>query len=448
MERTAMEQLLRWKARKNRKPLIIHGARQVGKTYLIREMLQRNQISYCEYNLVERTDILKFLESAEKTSDISERLAMYSDVPLVEGESVVFLDEIQKYPDIVTKIKFLVDEGKYRYILSGSNLGVELKGIKSIPVGYVDEWQMMPMNFKEFTLASGIKESVWNHVQECFEKRIPVDQIIHDKLIQAFYYYLIVGGMPAVVQVYNESRSMDRIDEEQKSIINQYKADFTRYEDENRKLKVKAVYDNIPAQLNKQNHKFIFTMLDKELKFDRYEESFLWLKDAAVAIPSYIVTEMRRPLQMSKETNVFKLFLSDVGLLTSCYSMAVKLQLLEMNPDNELNNGALFENFVAQEIYSANRSPYYYKKASLGEVDFVIERDDKIIPIEVKSGKSYKKHAALNSLLEKEQLEEAYVLSTYNVEQEGKVIYLPLYMIGLLCEENKIDPKKNKIPKL
>lgn len=416
-----------------KKALLIYGARQVGKTWLIREMLKRNNISFCEYNLIERTDVLSFLETASEASEIAERLALYSDVPLREKESIVFLDEIQKYPDIVTKIKFLVDEGRFRYILSGSNLGVELKGIRSVPVGYMEEWQMMPMNYEEFALASGVSAAALSHMQECFRMRKAVDEIVHQKLIRSFYYYLVTGGMPAVVNVLNESHSLERIDTEQKNIINQYKADFTRYELENRKLKVRAVYDNIPAQLDKQNRKFTFTMLDKELKFDRYEESFLWLKDAAVAIPSYIVSEPKSPLQISRETNVFKLFMSDVGLLTSCFPMSTKRELLEMNPERELNNGALFENFVAQEICAYGCLPYYFKKKSIGEVDFIIERESEVCLIEVKSGSGYKKHAALNNMMERFALDHAYVLSLNNLENEGKITYLPIYMIGLLC---------------
>ena len=437
MYRKYEEKIQNW-VNSGKKALLIYGARQVGKTYLIRKVLNKNKISFCEYNLIERSDIREFLMSTKDSAEISEKLGLYSDVPLVEHESVIFLDEIQKYPDIVTKIKFLVDEGRYRYILSGSNLGVELKGIKSMPVGYVDMWQMAPMTFDEFALASGVPGTMIDHYRECFELRIPVDPIIHEKLLKAFYYYLIVGGMPAIVREYNESHSIERIDAEQKGIINQYKADFTRYEAENRKLKVISVYDNIPAQLNKQNRKFKFTLLDKELKFERYEESFLWLKDAAVAIPSYIVSEPRQPLQMSRETNVFKLFLNDVGLLTSCYPMSVKKQLLEMNPDNEINNGSLFENYVAEEIFAAGLSPYYYKKNGVGEVDFIIERDDKPIPIEVKSGKDYKKHKALDHLLEKYTFDEVYVLSVNNVEIEENILYYPIYMAGVLCESEKL----------
>lgn len=414
------------------KALLIYGARQVGKTYLIREMLKRNGISYCEYNLIERTDILEWLSKGMTAGDISNRLALNSDVPLKEGESVIFLDEIQKYPDIVTKIKFLVDEGKYRYILSGSNLGVELKNIKSIPVGYVDEWQMMPMNFEEFALNSGVSEAMISHMSECYRSTQPVDEVVHNKLMQAFYYYLITGGMPAVVREYNSSHSLEKIDNEQRSIINQYKADFSQYERDEHKLRIRAIYDNIPSQLNKQNRRFVFSELDKELKFDRYENSFLWLKDAAVAIPAYIVSAPESPLKISSATNVFKLFMSDVGLLTCCYPFSVKKDLLNMNPDREINNGALFENYVAQELYASGYELYYYKRKNEGEVDFIIDRDDMAVPVEVKSGKDHRKHAALNHLIKNYNFDVAYVLYPGNVESEGNIVYLPIYMAGLL----------------
>ena len=423
----------------SRKALLIYGARQVGKTYLIREMLKRNGITYSEYNLLEREDILEYLKSEKDSAEIMKRLAMYSDVPLEKGKSVIFLDEIQLYPDIVTKIKFLADNGMYRLILSGSNLGVELKGIKSIPVGYVEMFQMYPLDFKEFAKAVGIGDSILEHMNECYKDLKPVDDIAHNKLIQAFYYYLIVGGMPAVVNAYNETHSLEMVNKEQESIINQYKADFIKYEAENKRLKIISIYDSIPAQLNKQNRKFKFTMLNRELKFDRYEDSFLWLKDAGVAIPTYIADLPVSPLEMSRETNVFKLYMSDVGLLTSCYPLAVRKELLEMNPENEINNGSLFENYVAQEILANELAPYYFKKRDVGEVDFIIENDDGATPIEVKSGSDYKKHTALNNIMKKYRFNKAYVVSANNIEVEEDITYIPIYMTGLICGAKEQD---------
>lgn len=445
MYRFAEERMNDWISH-SKKALLIYGARQVGKTYLIRKMLRSHNISYFEVNLQEREDIVSMLREEKDISKISEMFALYSDVVLEDQNAIVFLDEIQLYPEIITKIKFLVDEGRFRYVLSGSNLGVELKGIKSIPVGYVDMWQMYPMNFEEFMIAMGVQKKTIDHLKLCYEKRMPVDELIHKRITGLFYYYLIVGGMPAAVQIFLEKRNLMLLDQEQKGILALYKADFVKYEAENRRLKIIAVFDNIPAQLNKQNHRFVFTMLNKELKFERYEESFLWLKDAAVALPVYISTEPVSPLVSSKETNVFKLFQSDVGLLTSCYPATVKKTLLEMNPDNEINNGALFENFVAQELSGNELTAYYYKTTKIGEVDFLVELDGAVIPVEVKSGKNYKKHAALNKLMKIENyhLSEAIVLSLHNVEVENHIVYLPIYMATFM----KASPVQNIVVEL
>lgn len=423
----------------SKKALLIYGARQVGKTYLIREMLKRNSISYFEINFQEREDILKAIKDLNNAEDISMRLALYSDEPLIEKESVIFLDEVQLYPEIITKIKFLVDEGKYRYILSGSNLGVELKGIKSIPIGYIDMFKMYPMNYLEFVEAIGINQNTIDYLKECFDKLEPVDEIIHKRMLNAFYYYLICGGMPSVVDTFVKTRNLREVRDEQQNIIRQYKADFIKYENVDKKLKIISIYDSIPAQLNQQNRRFIFTQLDKELKFDRYENSFLWLKDAAVAIPIYIAKKPKAPLILSKSKNQFKLFMSDVGLLTSSYPDYISKELLNMNPEYEINNGALFENFIAQELVSMNIQPYYFKSKNISEIDFLIEYDNQVIPLEIKSGKDYKIHKALDNLLNTREysIKKAYILSPSNIEIDDKNIYLPIYMTGLF--NNRID---------
>lgn len=423
----------------SKKALLIYGTRQVGKTYLIREMLKRNSISYFEINFQEREDILKAIKDLNNAEDISMRLALYSDEPLIEKESVIFLDEVQLYPEIITKIKFLVDEGKYRYILSGSNLGVELKGIKSIPIGYIDMFKMYPMNYLEFVEAIGINQNTIDYLKECFDKLEPVDEIIHKRMLNAFYYYLICGGMPSIVDTFVKTRNLREVRDEQQNIIRQYKADFIKYENVDKKLKIISIYDSIPAQLNQQNRRFIFTQLDKELKFDRYENSFLWLKDAAVAIPIYIAKKPKAPLILSKSKNQFKLFMSDVGLLTSSYPDYISKELLNMNPEYEINNGALFENFIAQELVSMNIQPYYFKSKNIGEIDFLIEYDNQVIPLEIKSGKDYKIHKALDNLLNTREysIKKAYILSPSNIEIDDKNIYLPIYMTGLF--NNRID---------
>ncbi len=265
-----------------------------------------------------------------------------------------------------------------------------------------------------------------------------MDDFIHQKLLSLFFIYLIVGGMPDAVKKYIETKDIREVDKIQKDIVELYKEDFSQYEHEDKKLKLKSIYEIVPAELNKQNKKFVFTMLDKELKFDRYENSFLWLKDAGVVIPVYNADSPTVPLLASKSSNIFRLFSSDIGLLTSAYPAETKIELISQN--GEVNNGAHFENAVAQQLLANGFEPCFCKKKNLGELDFLIEMGGKVVPIEVKSGKGYKSHKALDNYMEVPDyhLERAYVFSTFNVEKKGEVINLPIYMSYLL-KEPKID---------
>lgn len=444
MFRYAETRIQRW-IDQGKGALLIYGARQVGKTWLIREMLQRNDIHFFEVNLQERDDILAQLKSVSNAAELSSLLALYSNVPLEERKSVIFLDEIQLYPDILSKIKFLVDEGKFRYILSGSNLGVELKGLHSMPVGYVEQWQMFPMNIFEFAIAMGAKAETIDYLKTCFTEHKPVDPLIHQQMIRAFYYYLMTGGMPAVVSTFIEKQNMAAVDAEQKNILNQYKADFIKYEAENRRLRIISVFDTIPSQLNKQNRRFTFTELNKELRFERYEESFLWLKDAAVAIPVYNTQEPRMPLEQSRSSNLFRLFQSDVGLLTACYPARLRQEILQMNPDAEINFGSLFENYVACELYASELKVYYYKTAKIGEIDFITELEGNVLPIEVKSGKDYKRHKSLDNLMSHPayNIPRSVVFSLNNLENSDKILYCPIYMTPFFRPDQPDDQKIN-----
>lgn len=438
MYRLCEEKIKAWFKNKE-DALLITGARQVGKTYIIRKVLKELHISYFEINFYHQPEIA---DEILKTSDIKElvnKFFLYSPTPLEKGKSVIFLDEVQEFPEIITKIKFLVDDKTFKYILSGSLLGVELKGIRSLPVGYLEEIKMYPLSFFEFALALGERNDVLTYLKMCYENKSVVDSIIHSRMLKIFYYYLVVGGMPKVVQTFLETKNLLRIEEEQKNILALYRTDFSKYEQLDRRLKIISIYDNIPTQLNKQNLKFVFTYLNKELKFDRYEQSFLWLKEAGVAYPCYICQEPKMPLEISKEKNNFKLFSSDVGLLVSYYPYRAKLDLLAENVSKELNNGALFESFVAQTIASGNKNLYYYKSNKIGEIDFLIENSMQLIAIEVKSGSDYKIHRSLDKLITNYHIDEAIVLSTENIEVDGKINYVPIYLSELLFFEDKKD---------
>ena len=416
------------------KALLVTGARQIGKTWLIREEIAKSGYRKFEVNFIDQPDLVDYLNVKMSANEFLVKLKMIMPEDCKPQETVVFFDEIQKCPEIVTKIKFLVEEGSFKYVMSGSLLGVELKGITSVPVGYLTVLRMYPMDFEEFMIANNVSKTTLEMLKAKFETCQPVDEFIHQKLLSLFFIYLIVGGMPDAVKIYIATKDIREVDKVQRDIVALYKEDFSQYESEDKKLKLISIYDIIPAELNKQNKKFVFTMLNKELKFDRYENSFLWLKDAGVALPVYNVEAPVIPLKASKSSNVFRLFSNDTGLLTSAYPAETKLELI--NKNSEVNNGAHFENAVAQQLTANGLEPYFCKKKNIGELDVLVEMDGKVVPIEVKSGKAYKAHKSLDNFMKISDyhIEKAYVLSVANMEQEGSVVYLPIYMCYLLKE--------------
>ncbi len=431
MYRKDCETISKW-IKESNKALLVTGAKQIGKTWLIRDEINKSGYNIFEINFIDQPEMVTYLNVEESAENFLIKLKMIMPESCKPHNTIVFFDEIQKCPNIVTKIKFLVDEGSFKYVMSGSLLEIELKGITSTPVGYLTILRMYPMDFEEFMIANNVSNVTLNKLKECFDSLQPLDGFIHQKLLSLFYIYLIVGGMPDAVKKYIETKDIREVDSILKDIIFLYKEDFSKYEQDNKKLKIISIYNLIPSQLNKQNKKFVFTMLNKELKFDRYENSFLWLKEAGVAIPVYNVEAPTVPLITSKATNVFKLFLSDTGLLTSFYSTETKMKLI--NKDSEVNNGAHFENAVAQQLLANGLLPYYIKKKALGELDFLVELDGKVIPIEVKSGANYKKHQSLDNYMKIDNynLKEAYVFCIGNIEKENNIIYLPIYMSYLL----------------
>lgn len=414
------------------KALLVTGARQVGKTWLIKNEIEKSRYVKFEINFIDQKDMIAYLNADLSAEEFLLRLRMIMSDECKEGETIVFFDEIQKCPEIVTKIKFLVDDGSFKYVLSGSLLGVELKGIASVPVGYLTTLRMYPMDFEEFMIANGVSETTRYMLEERFSTNTSVDDLIHEKLLAIFFVFLIVGGMPDAVKTYIETKDIRKVNLIQQNITLQYREDFSQYEAEDKKLRLKAVYDAIPSELNKQDKRFIFVDIDKELKFSRYENSFLWLKNAGVAIPVYNVDEPNIPLLASSHSNLFRLFSSDTGLLTSAYPVETKIELIKKN--GEVNNGAHFENAVAQALTANGLIPYYCKKKNIGEIDFLVEVDSEVVAIEVKSGSDYKAHRALDKFIKipNYRIDKAYVLSKGNVEVAGDVTYLPIYMSYLI----------------
>ncbi len=417
-----------------RNALLIAGARQTGKTYSIRQF-GKSFKSFVEINFIEMPEAVELFKGAKSSSDILLRLSAIATVPLVKGETLVFFDEVQQCPDIVTAIKFLVDEGSYRYILSGSLLGVELKDLRSEPVGYMGVKDMYPLDFEEFISCVGVGESVIDALREAWHNRTAVDEFVHGKLMELFRLYLIVGGMPAAVSKYVETNNLQEVMAVQQDIIRLYKRDIAKYDSDN-KLYIEEIFNLIPPELNAKNKRFVLKRLNENAKFERMQNSFLWLTNAGVALPVYNVEEPKTPLLLARSRNLFKLFQSDVGLLACQYADGIQLRVIK--GDSDINFGSIYENAVAQELVAHGIVPYYYNNKKRGELDFVIELGGKVLPIEVKSGKDYESHRALSNIMDCDEygLSQAVVFNNDNLRVVGKIVYAPIYMVMFLEKYN------------
>ena len=402
--------------------LLVTGARQVGKSYIIKKTLEENNIDYVSFDLIIDKTILKALSNAiNKDVETFISVLRVSSKRILNDDTIIFIDEVQECKEILTVIKYLVNYGKYRYILSGSLLGVELVDLRSAPVGYLKIIDMYPLDLQEFLLANGLGDDVIKYLKECFDTKQRVNEFIHEQLIDAFYKYLIVGGMPAAVQEYINTGDFMRVKVIHDEIYRLYKIDFTKYEEKN-KLKLIKTYDLIPSELNSKNKRYVFKNLNDNLRFERYENSFNWLESAGVSLPCYNVTEFMIPLEASKKSNLFKLFLSDVGMLSSFYGSATILELL--NRGKNINCGAMFENAIAQELKAHGFKLQYFNNKKHGEVDFLIEYNNQLLPIEVKSGKDYQIHSALSYFLNQKSFDKAIVFSNNNLEENLNAVYL------------------------
>lgn len=423
----------------NSSALLLTGARQTGKTVAIRKYAQTHDLDLLEINFFEDTKAHNIFKGAAGVEEVLLRLSSYADKMLVPGRTLVFLDEIQRFPDALTWVKFLVEDGRFRYALSGSLLGVELQNIRSVPVGTMDVVEVFPLSLSEFACAVGVNADVMQHLRRCWEERCPVDGLIHEKMMQVVSLYLMVGGMPAVVQTYLDTKDLRAVQQKQKEIMRLYKWDISQY-DPQHKLYLDEIFSLIPAELNAKNKRFILKDLNEHRQFDRHENGFIWLRDAGVALPTYNVEEPCVPLLLAKSRSLFKLFQSDVGLLASQYSDDIPLQILSGNVT--VNFGAIYENLVAQELRRGGFSLYFFNSKKQGEVDFLIEQDAEIIPIEVKSGKDYQRHRALNNIMDDSAyaISQAFVLTNDNLAVSEKITYAPIYMIMFFEKPRLSEP--------
>lgn len=421
-----------------KKALLVEGARQVGKTYAIRKTGSECFKNVVEINFINQPKFREAFSVPSDAKNILLRLSALANTTLEPGNTLIFFDEVQECPEIVTAIKFLVDEGSYRYVMSGSLLGVELKDIRSVPVGYLTVKPMFPLDLEEFAEAVGMSKEVMNHVRVCYEDKKAVDEVIHEKMNDLVRLYLVVGGMPEAVQKYIDTNNLQTVRSAQLDIMHLYAKDIAKYGPEN-KLYIKNIFDLVPSELNAKNKRFILKALNEKAKFERYANSFLWLADAGVALPTYNVEEPRLPLKLGEQRNLFKLFLSDVGLLASQYAVNIAFDML--NGVSEINYGAIYENLAAQELHAHGYNLYYFNSKRQGELDFVVEDRGNVLPIEIKSGKDYKRHNALSNIMATPEynIPQGVVFSNGNLEVVGRITYCPVYMLMFLQPQTFAD---------
>ena len=428
----------------NKSALLLTGARQVGKTIAIRRYAQRAKLNLLEINFHEDKEAYRIFEGAKNAEEVLFRMSAYYNKTLQKGKTLIFFDEVQKYAEVVTWIKFLVDEGSFQYALSGSLLGVTLQDVRSVPVGYMAVEEVYPLDLREFAEALGVSEEVLSSIEKAWNEHTPVDEVVHESMLRIVTLYLLIGGMPAAVQTYLDTNDMHAVRKKQEEILTLYHWDIAQYDPDN-KLYIDEIFSLIPSELNAKNKRFILKDMNEHRQFNRMENGFIWLKDAGVALPTYNVSEPVTPLKLSEQRSLFKLFQNDVGLLAAQYADGIALQML--SGEVNINCGAIYENLVAQELMAHGWDLRYFNSKKQGELDFVLEQDDEIIPLEVKSGKDYQRHSALSNVMKNKDygIRRAIVLNNKNVVEKDRTLYAPIYMTMFLRKRVSEKPLIYKV---
>ncbi len=416
--------------------LLIEGARQIGKSYIIRWVGQRMFSNYIEINMEEDKLGDRVFAEAKTTKDFYMALSIVAGDKMKDKENtLVFIDEIQAYDHLLTLVKFLMKEKRFTYIASGSLLGVTLKNTQSVPIGSLDVKNMYPMDFEEFLYANGVGEVAIETMRDSFNNNQTLSDTMHNKMMDLFKKYLLVGGMPKAVEIFVESRNVVEFRSVQKEIHDLYGVDASKYEEEyNKKLKIRRIFDMIPSNLeNKKKRVVVKSIEDKSWKrSDDYLDEFDYLISAGITLDVKAISTPTYPLVENSGKNLLKLYLNDVGILSGIfYRNNIKAVMSDIR---SINLGSIYETVVAQELKAHGYDLYYYDNKKNGEVDYLIDDADNLsnIPIEVKSGKDYTVHSALDKFLSNEEynIKRAYVLSNeQRVYTENGITYIPIYYV-------------------
>lgn len=418
----------------SQKILLIDGARQVGKTYLIRYVGQKLFENFIEINLVEDSLGDRLFAETRTVEDLYLQISMLAGERMKQKENtLIFLDEIQAYPHLLTLLKFLSQDGKFTFIASGSLLDVTLSQTTSIPMGSIRKVRMFPLDFEEFLYANGMSRMAVSAMRKKFEKREALDEATHNKMMDFFRKYLLVGGLPDAVNSYLSDHNIQLVREIQREIHDYYAADASKY-DEEKKLKIRRIYDLIPSNMENKKKRVVAKRIEgkKGKRFGDYQDEFDYLVSAGIALNVRAISTPVFPLLESSGKNLLKLYLNDVGILTGLlYGNNIRAVLSDQT---SVNLGSVYESVVASELIAHGYQLFYYDNRTKGEVDYLIDDYESLsaVPIEVKSGKDYTVHSALNTFVQNEDyhIKKAFVVSNERkVTTQGKVTYLPIYDI-------------------
>ena len=444
LKRKMWDVLEKWVSESRNKCLVIEGARQVGKTFIIREFGKHRFESFIELNFIEHPEYVSIFEGALDAESIITAIKLYiPEVHDMEDNTLLFLDEIQDCPNAITALKFLASDSKIKVICSGSALGMDYKRTTSYPAGAVDHIEMVSMDFEEFLWAMGVEQSVVSALRKLYhdEKHdTPVPHAIHEKMNQYLRQYMVLGGMPAVVQAYidtNDYREADRI---QRNLYQDYLNDIARYAEPAEKVKAEKCYRTIPMQLSKENHKFQYSKVEKGGSARKYETSIDWLSGAHMVIVVHNLSELQYPLKAYAIMDNFRLYPNDIGLLICTFGYELKAAILadtmiEEKTTNILlgkTKGGLYEALAADMLYKAGHHDLYFYKneAATREIEFFVENNHGVIPVEIKAGRTETK--SLNAVLQNDSIPYGFKFASQNIGKKDKKITMPLYMLMFL----------------
>lgn len=419
------------------KILLVDGARQVGKTFIIRHVGQRLFKNFIEINMVEDAISEKLFENVRNIEDFYLKLSMKAgDKMGNRADTLVFIDEIQAYPGLLSLLKFLSQDARFRYIASGSLLGITLFQTPSIPMGSIKKLQMFPLDFEEFLYANSISKDAVSALKKDFETLKTLDEALHNKLMDLFRKYLLVGGLPEAVNSYIEEKNIQKIREIQREIHEYYGMDASKYDAE-KNLKIKRVFDLVPSNMENKKKRIVAKEIEdkKGRGFRSYQDEFDYLISSGIVLGVQAISNPVFPLLQSSIKNLIKLYLNDVGLLSAIlYGNNIAAILKD---ERSINLGSIYESVVASELSAHGHRLFYYDRRGKGEVDFLIDDYEtlSVLPIEVKSGKDYAVHSALNTFLKEEAypVKKAIVLSNEReITKKGSITYLPIYFVMFL----------------